>query len=210
MAGLGDRLKKALTFGKTVTPTQEALKTTGTTVIAFEKTSARLATQEDFRRELQRKPPKIKTKTLEIFEWYVEQWYKIYDMFKTSQVAFGRAGNNAAYGRMFSAVDGIAKEIEIAIMDNRTILKRSQLLLDNEDEESKTKIVLEQQQLITNFVNAWLINAGYLFVEMTSDVCWFDKDVSTPETIVVQSNQPLQQDRAKVNEDLLKEPDVSE
>jgi hypothetical protein len=209
--GLGSKLKQALGFGnKNSSPTQEALKATGTTVVSFEKTSARIFSQEEFRAALKRQPPKEKTAAIDIFEWYVEQWYNIFDMYKTNQIAFGRAGDNSAYGRMFFAVDGIAKEIEVAIINNRVTLKQMSQEVNFDGAEFTKETVLQQQQLVTEFVNAYLINAGYLYVEMTSDACWFDKDVSTPVTIAIQSTQPLQQDRAKVNEDLLKEADVSE
>jgi hypothetical protein len=209
--GLGSKLSQALGIGKKSSPINEALKATGTTVVSFGHTSARISSQEDFRQELKRKPPIDKQTALEIFEWHVEQWYKIFDMFKTNQVAFGRAGNNPAYGRMFFAVDGIAKEIDVAIINNRAILQSSQASIDTtKTNEEKNALLFQQKQLVTDFVVAYLINAGYLYIEMTSDACWFDKDVSTPATIAIQSTQPLQQDRAKVNEELLKEADVSE
>jgi hypothetical protein len=118
-------------------------------------------------------------------------------MFKVNYVAYGRAGDKQAYGRMFFAVDGIAKEIEIAIVDNRRILTREEAKIreaeKKQDDSGKQQLILQQQQLVTDFIVSYLELAGYLYVEMTSDACWFDKDVSTPQTIAIQSNQPIQQ-----------------
>jgi hypothetical protein len=216
--GFGEKLKSALGMGnRSQTPMQEALKTTGTVMVSFATTGARLESQEDVKNLLKREPPDTMIDTLEIFEYHVKNWHKTFELFKNIAVAWGRAGDNQAYGRMFFAVNGIAKEIEVAIINNRAILQRiaEEIKIineDNKDKEDKTcNLVYQQKQLITEFVEAYLVNAGYLYVDNTSDACWFDKDVSTPLTVVVQTIQPIQQDRAKVNEELIgKEGDVSD
>lgn len=194
--GWKQKAKNALGWGdRNYNPTAQALNQTGTAVVEFERVGSRIYSEEEFGIEFAKEPRKNST-AIDAFNFYVNQWRKIWNMYKANHVAWGRAGDNPAYGKMFCAVDGIHAEVEVAIIDNRALLnqyeKYIQKAKEAKDENSEEKLLLQQQQLVTEFHIAYLVLAGYQYIKMTINLCWFGKDINTPITTVIQTMQPIQ------------------
>ncbi len=190
----------------------EAMEKIGLQTISTERIGERIESQKQFNSLFNMKPQKDATPE-EKFDFYVKQLEDIWGMYKANQVAWLRAGSNGPFGQMVTAIEGMKVHTNIAIDANRTILAK---LNENIEERKpkkgeKKKIERKKEQLVRNFYTTWLILLMFQYVSKMGNFCWLLEDVNTPESFPIMTTQPIQPERAEVNEELLKgETDVSE
>lgn len=216
MSSIRNKVGNAIAGKATVPFSQEAMKKIGVQTISTERISERKAELHNFHETLSTRPPTETAKQPDLlFEWYVDKLYKVWNMYKENQVAWARAGSNGDLSIMVTAINTMMTTTEIAIEGNRDALARYNQVWkkaeEKQDECTKQKVLSKKMQIVREFNEAWLIKNVLEYVQKMGDLCWFVEDVGVPETFPIMTNQPIKEDRAKVNEEMLgPEDDKSE
>ncbi len=193
----------------------DAMQKAGLQVITSERIYERQHEQKLFNGLFNLKPP-IDARPEDKFEFYVDQLNLIWGNYKAYQMAWFRAGSEPGFAQMVTALEGMKEKTDLAIERNRhrlAIYNKGITEANKNKEKNATivsKLTARKEQLVRNFHVAWLLMLMFKYISAQGNLSWKREDVDKPMTLAIQTVQPIQQDRARVNEDLLKEADVSE
>ena len=185
----------------------QMLQKAGFQIVRTDQLSERLNKGEGILKILTDKVPDDADSPDKVFEFRRDTFEQVWNLvYKATQIAYLRSGSNAQFGTLTSIIEKCKARYDIAVEANEHRLKAlaSQLTEAEKNPEKNKRLVeklkTKKEQLVRNFYVTWIILFMKPKLGVMGNMCWVVEDVNIPETIAIQSNQPISRVGEGLNE----------